>query len=372
MKMNQGGGSNKPENTVGAARVNYTHQVDNPEAFLRFDLTEGICWFPGKVENWLREIPLDSVIHYPSASTDRLQELIAQWLSVPAEGIALGNGSDELIELIPQIFLSPGDECLIVTPTFFRFAEASKRAGATVRSVALRIEDRFAWTPTVIDTFSREINRPTVKLIWLASPNNPTGVLIPEEAISMALESGKIVVLDKVLNGFPNELQTAAKLVAQHENVIILSGFSKTFGLPGLRLGFALTAPANAELLRERRLPFSISGTSQFLLERLLRALITGEVQPPAVSELTERRAWLEQAIQEIGTIKTVSDSTTNVLLLKSCSGISLFEDLKQQRILATNLNESAGIEGLGLVRLAVRSPEENELFVSKVKEMKE
>ncbi|OGJ22427.1 MAG: hypothetical protein A3J60_00315 [Candidatus Pacebacteria bacterium RIFCSPHIGHO2_02_FULL_46_9] len=353
-------------------RGNYTHQVDNPEVFLRFDLTEGICWFPQMVSKWLREISLDLVAHYPNASTTALQELISKWLSFPADKIAIGNGSDELIEIIPQLFLNPGDECVVVTPTFFRFAEASNRAGASIRQINLRIDDRFTWTPKVIKKFELELKRPKVKLIWLASPNNPTGVSVPSHVLEMAVNSRKMVVLDKVLNGFSTELQSAAKLISDHENLIVLSGFSKTFGLPGLRLGFALSSTSNAKLLRDRRLSFSISGISVFLLRRLLESLINKEIRPSSTHVHNLRRKWLEIELRKLRAIKLVSNSTTNLLLLQSCRKKQLFEELKKNGVLATDLNELAGVAGLGLVRISVRSQKENEVLVKKLKKLKE
>ncbi|MBP9820268.1 histidinol-phosphate aminotransferase family protein [Candidatus Woesebacteria bacterium] len=358
--------------SVTPSRANYTHQVENPEDFLRFDLTEGICWFPELVKEWVSDIPVNSVVHYPSASTTKLQELMAQWLSIPSSQIAVGNGSDELIELLPQIFLHSGDECLIVTPTFFRFAEASARAGARTRAVALQAKDRFSWTSASIKSFREEIQRTSVKLIWLSSPNNPTGISVPDEVVDIAVRSGKIVVIDKVLNGFTDELRSAGDLVAKHTNVIILSGFSKTFGLPGLRLGFAIADPSIAQLLRERRLPFSMSGVSQFLFERFMESLLTQKIQTPNINELHKRRLWLESKIRNLASIEIASDSSTNILLLKSRSGSSLFSKLKTLGILVTDLNEAVGIQGLGFVRMAVRSQHENEQFVAKIAQMKE
>ncbi len=358
--------------SVSPSRANYTHQVDNPEDFLRFDLTEGICWFQDQVASWLKEVTVDTVLHYPNASILKKQDLLSQWLSIEPSRFAIGNGSDELIELIAQLFLKPGDECVTVVPSFFRFAEASVRVGAIVRTVPLQVKNRFAWTPKVVEMMLLELKRPRVKLVWLASPNNPSGVPIPEVVIDQITASGKIVVLDKVLNGFPKELQATRRLIKKNENVIVLSGFSKTFGLPGIRSGFAITSPEKAKLISDRRLPFSSSAISLFLIEKLLQALIKGEITIPTISEVTRQRLWLEKEINLLKNIEVVSSSTTNLILIKSRKNSQLFSELKRNGILTTDLNHLDGVENLGLVRISVRSQKENEKLVEVLKKMEE
>ncbi|PIR61347.1 MAG: hypothetical protein COU66_04315 [Candidatus Pacebacteria bacterium CG10_big_fil_rev_8_21_14_0_10_44_11] len=348
----------------------YTHQVHNPEDFLRFDLTEGICWFQDKVQDWMKEMPISSVIHYPNSSRFDQQELLAEWLQIRPEHVAIGNGSDELIDILAQLFLEPGDEVVTIAPSFFRFTEASMKAGAVVRQVMLSSDSKFEWTPEAITNLLKNVRRKSVKVVWLASPNNPTGVNIPNKVLKKVISSGKIIILDKVLNGFTKELRESAKLVFNHENVIVLSGFSKTYGLPGLRLGFAISSPEISEVIRTWRLPFSSPAITLFLMERLMRSLVDQSIQIPDGDGFLQQRLWLEKEIRKIPAISLASNSKTNLLLLNSKPKIKLFEELMKRKVLATNMDDVAGISGMGLVRIAVRTQGENKKLIKVLKEI--
>jgi len=353
-----------------STRDNYTHQVDNPDDFLRLDLTEGICWFKNEVSNWIKEIPLDRLIHYPNSSTLYQQRQLSKWLQIKPECIALGNGSDELIEIIAQLFLEKGDEAITIVPSFFRFSEATLKAGAIIRTFQLRREDGFAWTPKITSQFLKMISGKKIKLVWLANPNNPTGVPIPDEILKKIVSSGKIIVLDQVLNGFKKQLQKSIGLIKDNTNIIILSGFSKTFGLPGLRLGFALATPQIADLIRKWRLPFSSTAISLFLMDKLLEKLTSGKLLIPKSREFFKEQFWLKKEILKITSIEIASNSITNLLLLRPRTNLNLFEQLKKRGVLVTNMNDSDGITGLGMVRVAIKTRPENMKLVQVLKEI--
>ncbi len=205
---------------------NYTHQVTNPDSFLRFDLTEGDCWFKEKVIDWFKEMNIEDVIHYPDERIVDTKKLLARWLHMREENITIGQGSDELIEMIPKIFVKPKDKVLTVTPSFFRFIESSLRVSAEVVTARLDESSRFEWSNTTIKRFLKKAKDKKVKLIWLASPNNPTGVDVPMQVIQEVVKLGKTVVIDKVLNGFTKELREISQLIWENQNLIVLSSFS--------------------------------------------------------------------------------------------------------------------------------------------------
>lgn len=343
---------------------NYTHQVDNPDNFLRYDLTEGDCWFKEKVIGWFKEMNIEDLIHYPDERIIKTKKLLGRWLHVREENITIGQGSDELIEMIPKIFVKPKDKVLTVTPSFFRFTEASLRAGVKVRTIKLSEKNGFEWDNLTIKKFFKIASSQKVKLIWLASPNNPTGINIPQPVLLKIIKLGKIVILDKVLNGFTKELREASQFIWEHPNLIILSSFSKTFGLPSLRFGFAIAKQEKIDLMEKWRLPFNVSGPSLFIVEKLLQSLLTGEVKMAGELEFFKERIFFEQQINKLKNIMMVTKSKTNFILLKPVGRFNLFKKLLEKDILVTDLNQTVGIKNKNFIRVTLRDREKNQILL--------
>lgn len=349
---------------------NYTHQVENPDKFVRFDLTEGNCWFQNKISEWFNEINISDVIHYPDEKIINVKKLLSRWLHVKQNNITIGSGSDELIEIIPKIFIRKTDTVLTVAPSFFRFIESSTRAGAKVITVKLNRDSRFEWDNLTIKRFLKKAKDKKVKLIWLASPNNPTGIDIPSSVLLEIIKLGKIVVIDKVLNGFTKELREISQLIWEHPNLIILSSFSKTFGLPGLRFGFAISSNDKIDLMEKRRLPFNVPGPSLFIVEKLLASLLTGEIKMEGALRFFQERIFLEKEIEKLKNIKLASNSKTNFILLQPIGKLNLFKKLAEKNILVTDLNQTIGIKNRNLIRVTLRDRQSNQILLKVLKEI--
>lgn len=349
---------------------NYIHQVESPEKFLRFDLTEGDCWFKEKVCNWFKQMDISDVIHYPDEKIIKTKKLLAKWLHIREKNIAIGNGSDELIEKIPKIFTNKGNKMLTVAPTFFRFNESSLRASVKIETVKLFEKNGFEWDNATVKRFLKKVRDKKVKLILLASPNNPTGIDIPKPVLLEVIKQGKVVILDKVLNGFTKELQEASHLVWSNPNLIVLSSFSKTFGLPGLRFGFAIGSRENIESLDKTRLPFNVTGPTLFIVEKLLQSLLSGEIKIKEGFNFIKERLFVEQQINKLDKIKLVTRSRTNFVLLKPVKNFNLFKKLLEKGILVTDLNQTTGIKNKNFIRVTLRDREKNNLLLKALKEI--
>ncbi len=349
---------------------NYTHQVENPDQFIRFDLTEGNCWFRDKISEWFKEIHISDVIHYPDEKIINVKKLLSRWLHVKQNNITIGSGSDELIEMIPKIFIKKTDAVLTVVPSFFRFIESSERAGTEVVKVKLDKDSHFEWDNSTIKRFLKKAKDKRVKLIWLASPNNPTGIDVPAQFLLEIIKLGKIVVIDKVLNGFTKELREMSRLIWEHPNLIVLSSFSKTFGLPGLRFGFAISSQDKIDLIEKRRLPFNVSGPSLFIVEKLLKSLLTGEIKMEGALKFFQEQIFFEREIKKLKNIKLVSSSKTNFVLLQSIGRFSLFKKLLEKGILVADLNKTAGIKNKNFIRVTIYDREKNLILLRVLKEI--
>ena len=348
---------------------NYTHQVDNPDSFLRFDLTEGDCWFKDDIKSWFKEIDMQDIIHYPDERILKTKKLLARWLHMKEDNIAIGNGSDELIELIQRIFTNPEDKILTIAPSFFRYTESSLRAKNSVITIKLN-KNNFEWDNSSIKKFLKKAEDKKVKLIWLASPNNPTGIDIPGPVLLEIIKSGKIVILDKVLNGFTKELREASMLVRDNSNLLILSGFSKTFGLPGLRFGFAVGHPTIIESLEKWHLPFNVSGPTLFIVEKLIHSLLSKKITLKDGFKFIIEREFLKEKIARLKNIKLASDSKTNFILLRPEKPLDPFRKLLEKGILVTNLNKTSGIKNKNFIRVTLGDRQKNILLLKALQEI--
>lgn len=349
---------------------NYTHQVESPDKFARFDLTEGNCWFKEKIADWFKEINISDTIHYPDGKIISVKKLLSRWLHVRENNITIGSGSDELIEIIPKIFVKPKDEALTISPSFFRFNESSFRSGVKVKIVRLNAKNGFTWDNLIAKRFLKTARDKKIKLIWLASPNNPTGIDIPKQILLDIIKLGKIVILDKVLNGFTKELREASQLIWKNPNLIVLSSFSKTFGLPGLRFGFAIATPEKINLMEKWRLPFNVSGPSLFIVEKLLQSLLSAEIKMEGALQFFKERIFFEQQIKEFKNIKLVTISKTNFILLRPVKRFNLFKELLNKGILVTNLNKTIGIKNKNFIRVTLRDRQNNQILLEALKEI--
>ena len=198
---------------------------------------------------------------YPEQSFFDLKKILAEANRVSPENVVVGHGSEVIIQLIPQLFCNPGDEVIVSDLTYARYAEAAKLMDARVRTVPLRDfqYDLAAVRAAVTDR---------TKLIWICSPNNPTGAIVRRREVAELLESlpdSVTLVFDQASREFANDEEYADGLdflKQGHENVIVLRTFSKAYGLAGMRLGYALVSERVCWLLDTIKEPFNLNRLS--------------------------------------------------------------------------------------------------------------
>lgn len=200
---------------------------------------------------------------YPDPLATALRYQLAQYLKVPTEQILVGNGSDELIGLITTTFVAAREGVLLPEPTFAYYADNAKLRGASLQQF---------WLPDFKFNVAKVLRqiRAKTKIIFLCSPNNPTGQIIPLAAISeICRQSQKIVVVDEAYIEFAPQFSAAA-LLKKFPNLIILRTFSKAWGLAGLRLGYLLADARLVAILRKVRAPYSVNTLSAYLAGQAL------------------------------------------------------------------------------------------------------
>ena len=192
---------------------------------------------------------------YPDAAATALRAALARYTGVAEEYIVVGDGSDELLHLLCFITLDPGDEIITCDPTFSVYALCAQQCGARV--ISLQRDERFDIVPSQLF----EAIGPRTKLIFLCSPNNPTGNPLPLSLVEQALSSGKLVVVDEAYIEFGGE--PVLPLFQQWPNLLVLRTFSKFFGLAGLRVGYGLFPPELVEAFNQVRAPFNVNRAAQ-------------------------------------------------------------------------------------------------------------
>ena len=204
---------------------------------------------------------LERVHYYPDGSGYRLKNALAARYSLTPDHILLGNGSNEIVQLLSLAFLEPGDEAVMPVPSFPRYEPLARLMNAVPREIALR---DFCLD---LDGMARAVNDRT-KLVYICNPNNPTGTIVTRSQVNAFMQTlppGVVVVFDEAYyeyvtrDDFPDGLE----YVKQGYKAVVLRTFSKIYGLAGLRIGYALADPALITYLERVREPFNVNSLAQ-------------------------------------------------------------------------------------------------------------
>lgn len=243
---------------------------------------------------------------YPDAAGRALKELLMREFPAPAGyGCVLGNGSDELISLLMTAVLRPGACVLAPEPCFVMYRHSAQTLGLDYQGVPLQADFGLDMQATLA-----AIERLQPALVFLASPNNPTGNLYAEEDIlTLAAASPGLFVLDQAY--IPYASQDGAAIAERAPNLVLLRTLSK-WGLAGLRLGFVQASPGVCEQLEKVRPPYNTNVLSQELAQLCLQH---ADAFAQQVQVLKEQRAWLRQALAHPRV--HIFDSAANFLLIR-------------------------------------------------------
>ena len=298
---------------------------------------------------------VNQINRYPDVLGGTLRTALADYTGVNPEQIVIGNGSDDLIELIVKIFLKPGEEVILPTPTFFVYGFATRVVGGVPIEVA-RKED-FSLD---IDAIINQVT-PKTKVIFLANPNNPTANLEPREHLIKILERlDCIVVIDECYYEFCQE--TVADLVDSYPNLIVLRSLSKSFGLAGIRVGYAITNENIADYLYRIAQLFPVN---KLAIAASRAALKDREYIQYNINQIHQSKQQLIPALEEIGLI--VYPSATNFLFLNTkplgMPSQDLVKSLQEKNVLVADFGGKQGLEPY-YFRTAIGTPEENQILL--------
>lgn len=325
---------------------------------LRLDFNENTVGCSPRVLERLRQISSDDLARYPerNAAEDRL----ANFLGVTADQVLLTNGVDEAIHLLCQTYLGPGDEALIVVPTYSMYRIYMMAAGAGVTEIPAGKNFQFPTAEVLRRISSR------TKLIAIANPNNPTGVLISQNELAQiaSVASSAVVLIDEAYFEFCG--QTALGLLKEHPNVFVARTFSKAYGLAGLRLGALIGSREQMETLRLACSPYNVNAVA---LACLPAALDDVEYVQTYVRDVMQSRARFEQFLQEQGIPSWKSHA--NFVLFRigatKADSSAFAGSMRSQGILVRDRSSDYGCEGCVRVTLGPREHTDRLLEVLQV-----
>lgn len=217
-----------------------------------------------------------------------LRAALAEYVRVDARQIVAGAGSDELIDLLVRITVAPGDKVLNCSPTFGMYGFSTRVAAGEIVDVPRR--DDFS-----LDVDAVRAAAGGAKLLFVASPNNPTGNSLSEEELAGLLATGLLVVVDEAYAEFSG--RSYASEVARHENLVVLRTFSKWAGLAGLRAGYGIMAPPLADALMHMKPPYSPNIAAEIAM---LVSLQEKEALLARVDEIVHERARLMKQLESL------------------------------------------------------------------------
>jgi histidinol-phosphate aminotransferase len=323
------------------------------------------AWDPGLTRLHANELPWrlpgdDShagLNRYPEPQPRALIERLAALYGVPEEMLLVGRGSDEAIDLLVRSFCRAGqDAVLVCTPSFGMYALAARLQGAPLLSVPLRADAGFALDPEAL------LARCTaaVKLVFLCSPNNPTGNLLDCAAllhVARALAGRALVVVDEAYLEF-SARASLAPAIAQHPQLAVLRTLSKAHALAGARCGTLIAHAEVIGLLRKVIAPYAIS---QLTLEAVLQLLAPERLAAmrARLALVCAERARLTAALERLPDVRRVWPSDANFVLAQFSDATAAFERARSARLLLRDAR--AYPELPGALRITVGTPAQNE-----------
>jgi len=292
-----------------------------------------------------------------------LQEAVARYAGVPASQVVLGNGADELIDLLIRLFVEPGEAVVISPPTFsmYRFCARVNRCAVLTapRRANLSIDARAIEALVQGGRVPGEAGeeRGEARLLFVVSPGNPSGQAVPLDMIERLLALPLTVVVDEAYIEFGG--QTAVSLLPEHENLVILRTFSKWAGMAGLRLGYALLNGSRASYLERMRAPYNVNAAA------MVAALATFEdleAVQANVARLVEERDRLTEGLSDIAWLEPVP-SEANFILCRVVGreARAVVDDLLNYGILIRGFSDPLMAE---YVRITVGRPDQNDALV--------
>ena len=326
-----------------------------PYSSARDEYTGHVGIFLDANENPYGSVTDENYNRYPDPHQMDIKRKLAPLKQINVERIFLGNGSDEPIDLLVRATCIPGkDQVIIMPPTYGMYEVSASIHDVKIEKVSLTTDYQID-VEAVLNAIT-----PDTKIIWICSPNNPSGNVMQGKDIETILENFHgIVVVDEAYIDFTNSPSWLHRLDS-YPNLVVLQTFSKSWGLAGLRIGMCFASKELVHILNKIKAPYNISQPSQkVLLEGLDAATNMNEM----VKEILKERTSLRTMLENLSLVNKVFPSDSNFLLVKFDDAKAIMDYLLQETIIVRDRSRVHLCEGC--LRITVGTQEENEALVA-------
>lgn len=302
----------------------------------------------------------DNFNRYPDPLQIEVKKKLSTIKGVPLQNIFLGNGSDEAIDLMFRIFCEPGrDNVIIFPPTYGMYEVCAEINNVKVKTVNLTSSFQLD-----IDAIEKAID-PFTKLIFICSPNNPTGNSINRSDIEIILNNfDGIVVIDEAYINYAKQKTFIAQLI-EYPNLVVLQTLSKAWGLAGLRLGMAFASNPIIELMNKVKYPYNINSATQLLV---LEALETIEWVNEKIAMTVVEREKLKTELLQFRRTEVVFPSDANFLLVRMKDAKNIYDKLCDKGIIVRDRSKVVLCDDC--LRITIGTPDENKELTKALKEL--
>jgi histidinol-phosphate aminotransferase len=295
---------------------------------------------------------------YPDPHQDAIRNKLSSIKGVPAENIFIGNGSDECIDLLYRAFCEPGRDNVIINPPTYGMYEVS----ANIQGIEIRRANLLENFQLDLEKIESLIDVNT-KIIWICTPNNPTGNSIYFQDIETILNNfDGMVVADEAYINFARQ-KSMVKLLNEYPNLVVMQTLSKAWGLAGLRVGMAFASKEIIQILLKIKPPYNISEPVQ---ELAVKALDNVETVNAMIKELVAQREWLENELPNVPAVIHIYPSDANFLLVKVKDATSMYKHLIENKIVVRDRSKVVLCENA--LRITVGTEKENKLLIEAMK----
>lgn len=326
-----------------------------PEQIVKLDANENPYGPSPMVAQALARFPHYHI--YPDPLQQRAREAVARYVGVRPSQVVLGSGSDELLNIAATLFVGPGDTVITCPPTFGMYAFLGELHGGAVVSVP-RTDDFQIDMPAL-----ERVVRESGGLLFLASPNNPTGNPLPRDQLEQILEHEVVVVVDEAYAEFTGE--SVVDLVSSRDNLIVVRTFSKWAGLAGLRAGYGVFPEAIAEMLWRVKVPYNLSVAAE---QAVLASLEDVDYLMANVKKIVTERERLRGRLDSLGWLRTYPSAGNFILCEVSRLPAELVRQRLREKGILVRYFDSPGLRNY--LRISVGKPEHTDRLLDALQEI--
>ncbi|WP_207211117.1 histidinol-phosphate transaminase [Flagellimonas olearia] len=302
----------------------------------------------------------NGVNRYPDPSQRSLKSLLAEQKGVSESNMLLGNGSDEVLDLIFRAFCEPNRDNIITLPPTYGMYKVLAGINAVENREVLLTPDFEPNVPEILKAVDDK-----TKLLFICSPNNPTGNTFAVDKVQQLLESFQgLVVIDEAYIDFSEEESWVGKLT-DYPNLIVTQTLSKAYGLAGIRLGICYASEEIIAILNKIKPPYNVNQLTQ---QQALQRLLNQDAVATEVDQILRERASLIEALNTLAFVQEIYPTDANFVLAKVDDANKRYQQLLEQKVVVRNRSTQPLCENT--LRFTVGTPEENKTLIAILKQL--